>query len=66
MNRLAYIFLLFCTLQFTAAAQSMRFSGRVTDTDGAPVIGAGLVCIEKDTAGTTTDLDGNFSITLPA
>lgn len=66
MNRLAYIFLLFCTLQFTAAAQSMRFSGRVTDTDGAPVIGAGVVCIEKNTAGTTTDLDGNFSITLPA
>ena len=66
MNRLAYIFLLFCTLQFTAAAQSMRFSGRVTDTDGAPVIEAGLVCIEKNTAGTTTDLDGNFSITLPA
>lgn len=66
MNRLAYIFLLFCTLQFTAAAQSMRFSGRVTDRDGAPVIGAGLVCIEKNTAGTTTDLDGNFSITLPA
>lgn len=66
MNRLAYIFLLFCTLQFTAAAQSMRFSGRVTDTDGTPVIGAGLVCIEKNTAGTTTDLDGNFSITLPA
>lgn len=66
MNRLAYIFLLFCTLHFTAAAQSMRFSGRVTDTDGAPVIGAGLVCIEKNTAGTTTDLDGNFSITLPA
>lgn len=66
MNRLAYIFLLFCTLQFTATAQSMRFSGRVTDTDGSPVIGAGLVCIEKNTAGTTTDLDGNFSITLPA
>lgn len=66
MNRLAYIFLLFCTLQFTAAAQSMRFSGQVTDTDGVPVIGAGLVCIEKNTAGTTTDLDGNFSITLPA
>ena len=66
MNRLAYIFLLFCTLQFTATAQNLRFSGRVTDTDGAPVIGAGLICIEKNTAGTTTDLDGNFSITLPA
>ena len=53
-------------MQFTATAQNMRFSGRVTDTDGAPVIGAGLICIEKNTAGTTTDLDGNFSITLPA
>lgn len=66
MNRLAYCFLLLCTLQLTAAAQNFKFSGRVLDTDGAPVIGAGLVCIEKNTAGTTTDLDGNFSITLPA
>lgn len=66
MNRLAYCFLLLCTLQFTAAAQNFKFSGRVLDTDGSPVIGAGLVCIEKNTAGTTTDLDGNFSITLPA
>ena len=66
MNRLAYCFLLLCTLQLTAAAQNFKFSGRVLDTDGAPVIGAGLVCIEKNTAGTTTDLDGNFRITLPA
>lgn len=66
MNRLAYCFLLLCTLQLTAAAQNFKFSGRVLDTDGSPVIGAGLVCIEKNTAGTTTDLDGNFSITLPA
>ena len=55
-----------CTLQLTAAAQNFKFSGRVLDTDGSPVIGAGLVCIEKNAAGTTTDLDGNFSITLPA
>lgn len=53
-------------MQLTAAAQNFKFSGRVLDTDGSPVIGAGLVCIEKNTAGTTTDLDGNFSITLPA
>lgn len=66
MNRLAYCFLLLCTLQLTAAAQNFKFSGRVLDTDGSPVIGAGLVCIEKNAAGTTTDLDGNFSITLPA
>ena len=66
MNRLAYCFLLLCTLQLTAAAQNFKFSGRVLDTDGSPVIGAGLVCIEKNTAGTTTDMDGNFSMTLPS
>lgn len=53
-------------MQLTAAAQNFKFSGRVLDTDGSPVIGAGLVCIEKNTAGTTTDMDGNFSMTLPS
>ncbi len=53
-------------LQLPAAAQGIRFSGQVIDTDGAPVIGAGLVCLEKNTAGTTTDIDGNFSINLPS
>ena len=53
-------------LQLPAAAQGIRFSGQVIDTDGAPVIGAGLVCLEKNTAGTTTDIDGNFSISLPS
>lgn len=49
-----------------AAAQGIKFSGKVIDSDGAPVIGAGIVCAEKNSLGTTTDIDGNFSMTLPA
>lgn len=52
--------------QTAAHAQSRRFSGKVIDNEGQPVIGAGLVCLEKNSVGTTTDLDGNFSISLPA
>ena len=48
-----------------AGAQSGTFSGIVIDSDGEPVIGAGIVCNEKTSAGTTTDLDGRFSMTLP-
>ena len=48
-----------------AGAQSGTFSGIVIDSDGEAVIGAGIVCNEKTSAGTTTDLDGRFSMTLP-
>ncbi len=47
-------------------AHGIKLTGKVIDTEGAPVIGAGIVCVEKNTAGTTTDIDGNFSISLPA
>ena len=49
-----------------AAPQGIKLSGKIIDSDGAPVIGAGIVCVEKNTLGTTTDIDGNFSMTLPA
>ena len=54
------------TEKSSRAAQGIKFSGKIIDSDGAPVIGAGIVCVEKNTSGTTTDLDGNFSMTLPA
>ena len=47
-----------------AGAQNGTFSGIVIDSDGEPVIGAGIVCNEETSAGTTTDLDGRFSMTL--
>jgi TonB-linked SusC/RagA family outer membrane protein len=42
-----------------------RISGRVTDTNGEPVIGANVV--EKGAAnGSITDLDGNFTLDISA
>ena len=45
--------------------QGIRFTGKVVDTDGEPVPGAGVVCNEKNSVGTTADLDGKFNVTLP-
>ena len=52
--------------QMTAAAQSVLLTGKVVDTDGAPVIGAGIISMQNKAAGTTTDLDGKFSFKVPA
>lgn len=46
--------------------EGILLSGKIKDTDGAPVIGAGVVCNEKKSIGTTSDMDGNFSLVLPA
>ena len=45
-------------MQVPAAAQGTLLSGKVVDTDGAPVIGAGIVSVDKKYSGTITDLDG--------
>ena len=37
-------------------------SGKVTDAQGEPVVGAGVL-VKGTTTGTTTDLDGNWSLT---
>lgn len=60
------ICLLFLLSLTTLYAQGFKFSGQVVDSDGVPVTGAGVVCLEKNTIGTTADLDGRFSITLPS
>jgi len=52
-------------MQVPAAAQGTLLSGKVVDTDGAPVIGAGIVSVEKKSSGTITDLDGKFSFKIP-
>lgn len=46
-------------------AQEKTFEGKVIDTDGQPVIGAGIVCKEKSNIGTIADLDGLFSLRIP-
>ena len=38
--------------------------GTIVDTDGVPLIGASIL-VTNTTTGTVTDIDGNFSLTVP-
>ena len=49
------------TTGFTATAQSNRVSGVVKDANGEPMIGVN-VRVKGTNTGTTTDLDGRYSI----
>ena len=53
------------TLFSTSYAQDMTVSGIITAEDGSePLIGA-TVQVKGTTTGTTTDIDGNYSISVP-
>lgn len=58
---LSSLLLLFPVL---ANAQTKRITGIVTDERNEPIIGA-VVRVPASTVGTTTDLDGQYSIDLP-
>ena len=49
----------------TAFAQDRTVTGTVSATNGEALIGAGVV-IKGTTTGTVTDLDGRFSLSVPA
>ncbi|MEQ9404824.1 MAG: TonB-dependent receptor [Cyclobacteriaceae bacterium] len=58
-----FIFLLLC---LGAGAQSRTISGKIVDaTDGSALVGVN-VFIKGTTTGTSTDLDGNFRISVSA
>ena len=48
----------------SAFAQNKQLSGTVTGPDGAPVIGATVV-VEGTTLGTSTDLQGKYTLSAP-
>ena len=51
---------------YAALAQdNVTVSGTVVDENGEPILGAGVV-VKGTTNGTTADLDGRFSLTVPA
>ena len=54
--------MLFMSVQ--SFAQNVQVQGRVLDELGEGVIGAGVV-IQGTTTGTVTDLDGNFTLSVP-
>jgi len=57
--------ILFLILPMLAVASpNLSITGTVIDSDGFPLIGVNVV-IQGTTTGTTTDLDGNYSIDAP-
>ena len=68
MRRLSHLFGLLALLLLLpgqALAQNLRIEGRVLDELGEGLIGAGVL-IQGTNIGTITDMDGNFSITVPS
>lgn len=64
MKKLFLLLLTVICVTFCASAQTRTITGTVIDAEtDEPVIGAAVT--DKDGKGVNTDLDGNFSITLP-
>ena len=68
MKRFFSITLLFflALVSVPAFAQSVTVSGTVKDAKGEGVIGAGVRLSSDKTVGVVTDLEGNYSIDVPA
>jgi len=64
MKKLSLVLLLFCGVLGYAIGQR-TITGKVTDTKGEALIGANIFVL-KTTNGTVTDVNGNFSLALPA
>ncbi len=60
-----YISLLVLLFTLNSLAQTIQVKGLVVDENEEPVIGATVLVKDKSTIGTITDVDGNFSITVP-
>lgn len=50
----------------TANQQQIKVTGAVVDETGEPVIGANITLKNSPSVGTITDIDGNFTINVPA
>lgn len=55
-----------CLLMATGAMaqDSKQVRGRVLDSTGQPIVGAAVV-VDGTTTGTVTDIDGNYTLTVP-
>lgn len=66
MKKLTLIFSLFVLSSVMLLAQTVRITGTVTDeAEGTPIPGVSVVAMGT-TIGTTTDVDGNYSIVIPS
>ena len=61
-----FCLLLLSLLATTAIWGQTAVSGVVQDSSGQPIVGAGVVQVGSATNGVMTNLDGAFSISVPA
>ena len=71
MKKLTNLFCIFAAILLFSAPlaygqENVEVKGTVTDASGLPVIGAGVMLSSDQTVGTTTDLDGNYSLSVPS
>lgn len=64
--RNALLFILVAMISLSVSAQNVTVKGTVTDKTGETVIGASVVEKGNTSNGTITDIDGNFSLSVPA
>lgn len=63
--RAALLFCLVAVISLSVSAQNVTVTGTVTDKTGETVIGASVVQKGNTSNGTITDIDGNFSLSVP-
>ncbi len=64
--RAALLFCLVALISLSVSAQNVTVKGTVTDKTGETVIGASVVQKGNIGTGTITDIDGNFTLNVPA
>ena len=62
----AIVLLFLGCLGVNVYAQNRTISGRVVDASGEPVIGAAVTLVGNSRIGAATDMDGAFSLSVPA
>ena len=65
MRKFVLLIMAVLTASSWSLAQNRQISGVVTDNDGQPISGA-TVLIEGTSVGTTTNINGEFSLSAPA
>ena len=64
--RYSIVFLLSILFSLTATAQNRTIKGTVVDQEGEAIIGATITEVGKPQNGTISDMEGKFTITIPA
>ena len=54
-----------CLFSVIAMAQNQQVKGTVLDENGEPIIGASVIVVGSKGSGAVTDLDGNYTVTVP-